>query len=93
MVRFIFFIGCFPHCVADDLAVLERDHAVGIGLDARVVGDQDDGLLVGVGEALHHRHHLLGGFGVQVAGGLIGKDHRGPVHKGPGDAHPLLLAT
>ena len=35
----------------------------------------------------------VGGFGVQVSGGLVGKDDVRAGDKGPGDAHPLLLAA
>ena len=38
-------------------------------------------------------HDILAGFGVQVAGGLVGQDDGGLGRQGPGDGHPLLLAA
>ena len=34
---------------------------------------------------------LLAGFGIQVAGGLVGQDNGRFGSQGPGDGHPLLL--
>ena len=38
-------------------------------------------------------HHLLAGRGVQVAGGLVGKEQARPVDEGAGDRDSLLLAA
>ena len=38
-------------------------------------------------------HNLEGQGRVDIAGGLVGHDHAGVVHQGPGQADPLLLAA
>jgi hypothetical protein len=38
-------------------------------------------------------HHFEGCFGIQIAGGLVGKDNLWLVYKGAGDTHPLLLTA
>ena len=37
--------------------------------------------------------HVLAQLQVQSAQGLVQQQHLGPVHQGPGDGHPLLLAA
>ena len=71
----------------------EGDDPIGVGRHFRIVGDQNDGLVVVTGKGADHVHDLYRGFGVQVAGGLVGKDHVGPGNKGPGDARTLLLTA
>ena len=79
--------------VADDLAVGEEDHAVGVRRRHRVVGDHDDRLAHVVDGAAQERQHLRAGARVEVAGGLVGEDDLGPGHQGAGDGDPLLLAA
>ena len=57
-----------------------------------IVGDQDDrhALLV---EALEQPDDLGPRPLIQIAGRLIGKQHRGVVDEGPRDRHPLPLAA
>ena len=57
------------------------------------MGDQDDGLVIGAGKGTDHLHDFGGGSGVQVAGGLIGKDNVRPGDKGPCNAGALLLTA
>ena len=46
-----------------------------------------------MGECADHRHDLGFGFGVKVAGRLIGEHHLGLGHKRPGDADSFEYAT
>jgi hypothetical protein len=48
------------------------DHAVGVLRNVRLVGDQDDGIALGV-QIIKQSHNLIAGLGVQVAGRLIGR--------------------
>jgi hypothetical protein len=41
----------------------------------------------------HEIEHFFTGFVVQIARGLIRQKQHGICQKGPGDGHPLLLAT
>lgn len=45
------------------------------------------------GKPQEHLHDLFGRFGIQVAGGFIGKYHLRIGNKGAGNAHALLLAA
>ena len=42
-------------------------------------------------ELPHQGHDLVGGFGIQVAGGLVGQDDIRVIDEGPGDGHALAL--
>ena len=44
-------------------------------------------------EFLQDMHYRAAGFGVQVAGRLVGEDYRGRVDQGPGDGHTLFFPT
>ena len=57
------------------------------------MGHQYDGRALFPGKPQEHLHDLFGRFGIQVAGGLIGKYHLGIGDEGAGDAHTLLLAA
>ena len=59
-----------PH----DPAVPQGDDMVGVGGHLWIMRDQDDGLVKIPGKGTDHIHDLGGGFGVQVSGGLVGKD-------------------
>src|SRR5579872_3816462 len=59
--------------VLDDVAVDQPDDPLGVGGDVWLVGDHDHGAAGGV-EAVEDLEHLLGGVGVEVAGGLVGQD-------------------
>src|SRR6266536_4608200 len=82
-----------PLLVADDLAVLELDHALAHRVDdALVVGGHDHG---GAGpvDALEQLHDVLGGGRVQVPGGLVAEHQQGAVDERARDRDPLLLAA
>ena len=57
-----------------------------------VVGHDDDGVPppVQLGEDVHD---VLAAFGVERAGGFVGKDDAAAVHERPGDGNALLLAA
>ena len=58
-----------------------------------IVGDDDEGLVVLPVELHQEVHDIIGGLGIQIAGGLVGPHDGRTVHQAPGDGHPLLLAT
>ena len=62
--------------VGEDLAVADVDDAVGVLGDVGLVGDEDDGVALGV-KSVKEGHDLDAGFGVEVAGGLVGEDDGG----------------
>ena len=78
--------------VADDDAVGETDHALGIGRDVGVMSHQHHrhALAVQFDEQLHH---LLGGGGVERAGGLVGQEQERLVDDGARDRDALLLSA
>ena len=57
--------------VGVDGAVADGDDAVGEFGDVGLVGDDDDGVALGV-EVVEEGHDLVAGFGVEVSGGLVG---------------------
>jgi hypothetical protein len=57
------------------------------------VGHRDDGGAHLLLEAFHVVDDLLPGLAVEVAGGFVGEDQRGPRHQGAGDGDALLLAA
>jgi hypothetical protein len=75
-----------------DPAVAHPDNTVRPGRDLWVMGHQDDRLALLV-QPREQRHHRLGGFGVQVAGGLVRPHDRRPVHQRTGYSDTLLLAA
>ncbi len=78
--------------VPREMAVGEDDEPPGIGRDILFVGDHDDGDPFAV-QRLHQLHDLMRPLAVEVACGLVGKDHRGFARQRAGDGHPLLLAA
>ena len=78
---------------AVDAAVLHLGHAVGVAVDARIVGDDDDaagGLAREGGDELHD---LLAAVTVEGAGGFVADEEGRAVHEGAGDGDALLLAA
>src|SRR6266566_1593855 len=75
-----------------DAAVTHAQRASGALGHLRVVGDENDGLAV-----LVHSHHELDDdlrdLRVEIASRFIRPNHRRFVNQGPGNSHPLLLAT
>ena len=57
------------------------------------MGHIDKGDLHGLLDALEFVLHILAQLQVQGAQGLVQQQDLGPVHQGPGDGHPLLLAA
>src|SRR4051812_38704545 len=65
-------------------AVAKHDDATRVLGDVRFVRHHDHRLPL-VGEALEHPHDLLGGRGVEVAGGLVGEEDGRVVDERAGD--------
>src|SRR5260370_37889020 len=85
--------SCRPTLVGDYQPIAQLDGPLGKGRDVAFVGDQDDGarlLLVELGEQLHD---LDARHGVEVPGGLVGKQYRRIRDERPADGGPLLLAA
>ncbi len=78
--------------MAEDLAVVESDPAVGESRHLGIVGDHDNGvaLVMQVGQQVGD--DLLVG-GVKVSSGLVGQQDGRVIDESPGDADALLLAA
>ena len=77
-----------------DGALVHDDDGVGHGEGLLlVVGDIDEGDAHLLLDALELDLHVLAELQVEGAQGLVQKQYLGPVDKGPGDGHPLLLAA
>src|SRR5438128_6311870 len=76
----------------EDSAVLDDEHAIGIGRGLRVVRDEDDGLAAPDTRPVQRVEDAATGRVVEVAGRLVGEEQRGPRDERPRDRHPLLLA-
>ena len=61
--------------------------------DSQVVGDNDQGRSPPGALGLQELHDGGTRVHVQRPGGLVGQDDPRPAGDGPGDGHPLLLAT
>ena len=89
---------CIPQCgagvdgVALDFPVAEADNSPCKAGDVFLVGDDDDGVAAPP-DFLEDVHDLDGGFGIQVAGRLVGQDDGWVVDYGSGDGNPLPLAA
>src|SRR5690606_765802 len=70
------FPGTIPysirHVLRNQQPLIDPQHPVGEGGEAGVVGDDDERLPRLAAETQHLLVERLGGFGVEVAGGLIG---------------------
>jgi hypothetical protein len=75
-----------------DFAVPENRYAFGELRDVVLVGNQDDGQPFVI-QVLENLHDLDRGTTVEIAGGLVGQQHRRTAHKGSCDGHPLLLSS
>ena len=60
--------------VADDAAVKKCDDAIGVLRHIVVMCDEHDGLVEIACERANHIHHFGFGFGIEIAGRLVGKD-------------------
>ena len=79
--------------VADDPAVGEEQDAVGGRRRARVVRDHHGRLAVAVDRLAQQREHGGAGARVEVAGRLVGEQHRRPGDQRTRDRDALLLAA
>ena len=77
----------------DKLSFIQSQHAVGPRGGTRVVRDQNDRFVQTAPQLFQQVQNLLGAFGVEIAGRLIGHDQLRIGHDRAGDAHALLLAT
>ena len=58
----------------------------------RIVGDEDDGVTLGM-QVLEQRQHFLAGVRIERAGGFVRQDHLGAVHQRARNRHALLLSA
>ena len=79
--------------VAHHFAVHQGKDAVGLLRDGQIVRDQDQRDAEFVPHLPQQRKHFAAGLGVQVAGGLVGKEYGGLVGQRAGDGNALLLAA
>ena len=79
-------------CHLRDLAVQNMDGPFSLFRHVVVVGDQDNGVALGV-KLMENVNDLLAGFGVQCAGGFVCQNQLGIGDDGPGDGHTLLLTA
>ena len=80
-------------CASYDMSVFDVDDPVGHPGDLRIVGDHDDGLVKFPAGHFQKSDHVVAGPGVQVSGGLVGKDDGGLAGEGSRNCHTLLLAA
>jgi hypothetical protein len=73
--------------------VFHPDDAIGEVSEAAVVGDDDDGTVLLVGETGHHFDDGLASVRVESGGGLVGEDGHGRAGDCAGDGDALLLAA
>ena len=78
--------------IASDDAIADGDDTVGVLGDVGLMGNEDDGVSLGM-ELIEEGHDLVAGFGIEVAGGLVGEDDGGAVDEGAGNGDALALAT
>ncbi len=78
--------------VAGDQSVPDADDAAGVARDVLFVRDDKNGVAL-VGEGAEEGHDFLAGFGVEVAGRLVGEDDGGLTDEGAGDGDALALAA
>ena len=79
--------SAFDHPIADP------DHAFGGAGDVFIVGDEDDGNAFFLVELLEELQDFFAGAGIEISGGLVGKQQGGMIDQCPGDGDPLLLAA
>ena len=79
--------------VADDAAVKKCDDAIGVLRHIVVMCDEHDGLVEIACERANHIHHFGFGFGIEIAGRLVGEYHLRTCRESAGDADALLLAA
>src|ERR1051325_2015890 len=75
-----------------DGAVDDLDAALRASGDARVVGDEDDGLVLR-GELFEDGDDVAAGLRIEVAGRLVGEDERRIVDQSAGDGDSLALSA
>ena len=73
--------------------VFDEEDAAGVAVDEAVVVGGDEYRGTFGRDAVQEGEDALAGLGVEVAGGLVGKDERGCIEHGAGDYYPLLLAA
>lgn len=83
----------FDDEVGFDEAIFETNVALGRCGNDGIVGDEDDGDALITIQILEHLEDFLGGLGIEVAGGLIGKEDGGTIDESAGDGDALLLTT
>ena len=84
--------GRFRHRVALDHAVAQMHAAACVARDVRLVGDENDSVALLI-ETFEQHHDLLTGFGIEVAGWLVGQDDRRIVHQRAGNCDALALSA
>ena len=74
-------------------AILHMELAFGNVQNARVVGDEQHGAVLLVGQLLNQVHHVATGMTIKGSGWFVSEHDFGFCNQGTGDRHPLFLAT
>ena len=82
----------FDGGVANNDAVAQDEVAFAVAGHVEFVGDHHDGDALIV-EFLKNPHHLNGSFGIEIAGGFVGKEDLRLIDEAAGDGDALLLAA
>src|SRR6185436_19053030 len=76
-----------------DSARANRHDAIGARCELRAVTRDDQRRVTLAAGTAQQLEHVLGGFGVEIAGGLVGQHELRLVNDGPSDRDPLLLTA
>src|SRR5271168_805706 len=77
----------------DKNALVEMQRGMCAGGDDRVVCNHQHSLVVGTDEFLDEGHDFIGGFAIEIAGGLVTEKESGIGDDGAGDGDTLLLTA
>src|SRR5438067_11778337 len=76
-----------------DATVLDADHAIGEPLEARIMGNDNDGAAARARELAQELHHRQRGLGIERRGRLVADEDRRIAAERARDRDALLLAA
>ena len=76
-----------------DLPLVQPQHAVTAPGKIQVMRNDEGSELILMVQALHQLKDHLGGLAVEISRGFVGHQDAGTCYQGPGQCHPLLLAS